>query len=193
MKRLVEAEVQEIRVGARGHRCLEPEYQKEQETNADNQQDVQQNRRPQAQTKSLHPERGQDRQHETDAQEHQVEVAPEVQVGMEEVAEAELATGADIVHDPSDLPDPIGGRASQTVQVDLEAVEVVGQLADGATYTYFTFNGSVPGPFIRVREGDTIELTLSNSDGSQFPHSIDLHAVNGPGGGAVYTQTNPGG
>lgn len=104
----------------------------------------------------------------------------------------EPAFGENIVHHPADIPDPIGSREPETVRVALEAVEVVGQLADGATYSYFTFNGSVPGPMIRVRVGDTVELTLANSGDSHFPHSIDLHAVNGPGGGHKYTQTNPG-
>ena len=44
------------------------------------------------------------------------------------------ATGADIVRDPTDLPGPIGNRAPTTVRIDLEAMEVVGQLADGTTY-----------------------------------------------------------
>jgi nitrite reductase (NO-forming) len=69
---------------------------------------------------------------------------------------------------------------------------VVGQLDEGATYTYFTFNGTIPGPFIRARVGDTIEVTLRNETSSALMHSVDLHAVNGPGGGAVYTQTDPG-
>jgi len=102
------------------------------------------------------------------------------------------AEGASIVHNPADLPGPIGRRAAQVIDVDLTAQEVVGQLADGATYPYFTFNGTVPGPFVRVRVGDTVNLTLHNATGSTLGHSIDLHAVNGPGGGAVYTQTLPG-
>ena len=40
--------------------------------------------------------------------------------------------------------------------------------------------------------GDTVELHLKNNDGSTFPHSIDLHAVTGPGGGANATQVSPG-
>jgi nitrite reductase (NO-forming) len=74
----------------------------------------------------------------------------------------------------------------------LEAVEVEGQLADGTTYTYLTFNGQVPGPFVRVRIDDTVELHLKNRSTSQLTHSIDLHAVTGPGGGAVLTQAPPG-
>jgi nitrite reductase (NO-forming) len=102
------------------------------------------------------------------------------------------AAGASVVHHPADLPGPIGSRGPATVRVDLTAKEVEGQLADGATFSYFTFNGSIPGPMIRVRLGDTIELHLKNETTSAFPHSIDLHAVTGPGGGAVFTQTNPG-
>jgi len=101
-------------------------------------------------------------------------------------------TGADIVRDPSDLPAPLAAREPQTVRVDLEAVEVEGQLADGTTYTYWTFNGAVPGPFIRVRIGDTIEVHMKNSTSSTMNHSVDFHAVTGPGGGAVMTQTEPG-
>jgi len=110
-----------------------------------------------------------------------------------EAAESEeSAQVASVVHNPADVPEPIGDRGPQTVRVDLVARELEAQLAEGTTYTYWTFNGTVPGPFIRVRVGDTVELTLTNEDGSMFPHSIDLHAVNGPGGGEVYTQTVPG-
>jgi len=100
--------------------------------------------------------------------------------------------GANIVKNPSDLPGPIGDRGPEIVRAELIGEEVVGQLDDGTTLSYFTFNGSVPGPFIRAREGDTVEITLTNATDSVFVHSVDLHAVNGPGGGAVYTQTNPG-
>jgi nitrite reductase (NO-forming) len=97
-----------------------------------------------------------------------------------------------IVRNPSDLPAPIGDRGPTNVRIDLVAKEVSGLLADGTTYTYFTFDGKVPGPFLRVRVGDTVELHLKNDLKSGFLHSIDLHAVTGPGGGAVFTQTKPG-
>ncbi len=102
------------------------------------------------------------------------------------------ADAVDIVRSPSEIPAPIGARAPQRVEIDLETVEVEGQLGDGTTYTYWTFNGQVPGPMLRVRVGDTVALTLHNAENSTNPHSIDLHAVNGPGGGAVGTQTEPG-
>jgi nitrite reductase (NO-forming) len=103
------------------------------------------------------------------------------------------ANAVSVVRNPSDLPPPVGNREATHLRIDLTAQEVVGQLADGTTFDYFTFDGKIPGPMLRVRVGDTVELHLKNPDGSLFPHSIDLHAVTGPGGGAVYTQTNPGG
>ncbi|MCC7207435.1 MAG: nitrite reductase, copper-containing [Anaerolineae bacterium] len=97
-----------------------------------------------------------------------------------------------IVRNPADVPAPVGDRDPTTVRVDMTAVEVSGLLADGTTYSFFTFDGQIPGPMIRVRVGDTIDFHLKNADGSVYPHSIDLHAVTGPGGGAVFTQTVPG-
>jgi nitrite reductase (NO-forming) len=99
----------------------------------------------------------------------------------------------DIVRDPTDLPAPLHREEPAFVRVDLETVEVSGQLDDGTTYTYWTFNGKVPGPFIRVRVGDTVEVHLTNPADSTMAHSVDFHAVTGPGGGAVATQTQPGG
>lgn len=106
--------------------------------------------------------------------------------------QSQAAVGENIVHHPAELPPPIGEREPQMVRVTLTTQEIEGQLADGTTLTYFTFNGTVPGPFIRIRVGDTVELHLRNATGNTFIHSIDLHAVTGPGGGAVFTQTNPG-
>ena len=102
------------------------------------------------------------------------------------------ADAVSVVRNPADLPAPVGDRGPTNVRVDLHAIEVNGILADGATYRYFTFDGKIPGPMIRVRVGDTVELHIHNDTSSQMIHSIDLHAVTGPGGGAVYTQTNPG-
>jgi nitrite reductase (NO-forming) len=99
----------------------------------------------------------------------------------------------DIVRDPSDVPAPIGNRGPEKIVVELETIELVGNLADGTTFKYWTFNGTVPGPFLRVRVGDTVEVHLKNLPDSVMAHSVDFHAVTGPGGGAVVTQTMPGG
>jgi nitrite reductase (NO-forming) len=87
---------------------------------------------------------------------------------------------------------PVGQREATTVKLELETQEVVATLDDGITYTYWTFGGTVPGPMIRVRQGDTVELTLKNSPTSQAAHNIDLHAVTGPGGGGEATMVAPG-
>jgi nitrite reductase (NO-forming) len=105
-------------------------------------------------------------------------------------AKADGATS--IVRDPTDLPRPIGNRGPQRVKVDLETTEIVGQLADGATYRYWTFNNKVPGPFVRVRVGDTVEVRLKNHDDSVMMHNVDFHAVTGPGGGAKATDAGAG-
>lgn len=108
--------------------------------------------------------------------------------------QASQTTAADIVRDPSDLPPPIGDRPAGIVHVVLTAREVTGVLdpSTGTTYRYWTFNGKVPGPFIRVRQGDTVEVTLQNDKNDMMVHSIDLHAALGPGGGAVLSQVPPG-
>jgi nitrite reductase (NO-forming) len=99
---------------------------------------------------------------------------------------------ADISREPTDLPPPVGKRDPQTVRVDLFAAEVEGRLAEGTTFGYWTFNGKVPGPFIRVRVGDTIDIHLKNSADSSMIHSVDFHAATGPGGGAAALQVDPG-
>jgi nitrite reductase (NO-forming) len=105
---------------------------------------------------------------------------------------AQAVVEADISREPTDLPGPIGKRDPQTVRVDLLSVEVEGRLAEGTTFGYWTFNGKVPGPFIRVRVGDTVDIHLKNSADSTMIHSVDFHAATGPGGGAASLQVDPG-
>lgn len=90
-----------------------------------------------------------------------------------------------------DVPPPIK-RSAGTVVVHLETRELRSRLADGVEYTFWTFGGHVPGPFLRIREGDSVEFHLSNHPTSKMPHNIDLHAVTGPGGGAASSFTAPG-
>jgi nitrite reductase (NO-forming) len=105
---------------------------------------------------------------------------------------AQTLVEADISRIATDLPPPIAKRAPQTIRVDLTTVELEGRLAEGTTFGYWTFNGKVPGPFLRARVGDTIDVRLKNSSDSAMVHSVDFHAATGPGGGAAATQTNPG-
>jgi len=91
-----------------------------------------------------------------------------------------------------EVPAPITRKQPAKVVVNVEAKEYVGTLADGVQYKFWSFNGTVPGPMIRVRQGDTVELHLKNHATSKFPHNMDLHAVNGPGGGAGANLAAPG-
>jgi len=97
-----------------------------------------------------------------------------------------------VMTDAPNVPPPITRTTSTKLIVNLEVTEVVKRLTDGVDYTFWTFGGSVPGKFIRVREGDEVEFTLSNHPTSRMPHNIDLHAVTGPGGGAAASMTAPG-
>jgi nitrite reductase (NO-forming) len=90
-----------------------------------------------------------------------------------------------------EVPPAITRSHATRVKVELETIEVTKRLADGVDYTFWTFGGSVPGTFIRVREGDEVELTLTNHASSVAAHNIDLHAVTGSGGGAGSTFAGP--
>tara|TARA_R110002153_G_scaffold190217_3_gene342984 strand:- start:2157 stop:3557 length:1401 start_codon:yes stop_codon:yes gene_type:complete len=93
---------------------------------------------------------------------------------------------------PPMVPPPITRDYSAKVVINLETREQVGSIADGVDYVFWSFGETVPGSFIRVRKGDEIEFHLSNHPSSKMPHNIDLHAVTGPGGGAVSSFTAPG-
>lgn len=98
----------------------------------------------------------------------------------------------DIAQDPNDIPQSLERAAPREIYIELTAKEVLAEMAPGVIFNYWTFNGKVPGPFLRVRQGDTVVLTLKNDATSLHDHSIDLHAVTGPGGGAVATMVAPG-
>ena len=93
---------------------------------------------------------------------------------------------------PPNVPPPITRKHPTTVVVNLEVKELVREIADGVDYSFWTFGGTVPGSFIRVREGDVVQFNLSNHPDNKMPHNIDLHAVTGPGGGAAASFTAPG-
>lgn len=101
-------------------------------------------------------------------------------------------TPLNVVREPTDLAPPLEAGGPRRVVINLETVEVNGKLDDGTTYHYWTFNEKVPGPFVRARLGDTIEVNLKNAADSMMKHSVDFHAVTGPGGGGTATQAAPG-
>jgi nitrite reductase (NO-forming) len=109
-----------------------------------------------------------------------------------------------------DLPPPLNRTQSQRVSINLYSDEVVAEMMPDVTYQYWTYNGKVPGPFIRARAGDQVEINLSHGKpgaahqghnehtsaehaaAGHSSHSIDLHAVVGPGGGAPLMQVAQG-
>ena len=93
---------------------------------------------------------------------------------------------------PPFVPRPVGKRAATKQIVHMEVVEKEMEMANGVSYVYWTFGGTVPGSFIRTRVGDEIEFHLKNHPDSKLPHNIDLHAVTGPGGGAESSFVAPG-
>jgi len=97
-----------------------------------------------------------------------------------------------VLTSPPQVPPPTGRSQPAKVVVHLDVREVVMPIAEGVDYTFWTFGGTVPGKFIRVRQGDTVEFHLMNHPDSKMPHNIDLHAVTGPGGGAASSFTAPG-
>ncbi|MCE7033094.1 copper-containing nitrite reductase [Lysobacter sp. GX 14042] len=93
---------------------------------------------------------------------------------------------------PPNVPPATGRDYPAKVVVEMDVVEKVMPISEGVDYTFWTFDGTVPGSFIRVRQGDTIEFHLRNMPDSKMPHNIDLHGVTGPGGGASSSFTAPG-
>jgi nitrite reductase (NO-forming) len=101
-------------------------------------------------------------------------------------------TFARVVADPTDIPGPIDRHSPSHHEIVLESVEIESEIEPGVTFKFMTFNGQIPGPMIRVRQGDTIKFTMKNPPENNMPHNVDFHAVYGPGGGAVATTASPG-
>ena len=102
------------------------------------------------------------------------------------------APARDIIRRANDLPPPLTAAGPRHHKVSLKTTEVIGQLENGTSFTYWTYNDRVPGPFVRVRVGDTVEVGMANAADSVMMHNVDFHAVTGPVGGAAATNANPG-
>jgi len=103
-----------------------------------------------------------------------------------------LSTVDAVLVAPPAVPPPSDRSSPANVVVDLTATEQQKEIAPGVSYDVWGFNGSTPGPMIRVRLGDTVEIKLTNPATNTQPHNIDLHAVNGPGGGMDASNVLPG-
>jgi nitrite reductase (NO-forming) len=60
-------------------------------------------------------------------------------------------------------------------RIRLEMKHATVTIAPGVRYAAWTFGGAVPGPALRVRQGDTVAFTLVNR--ANIPHSMDFHAA----------------
>ena len=117
-------------------------------------------------------------------------------IGLSIVSTTVMAVPPDVglvVKDPTLIPAPFVRTKPQTVTVDLEAIEVLADIdGSGQKALVWTYNGTIPGPLIRVMEGDVVTINLTNTSSNDRTHNIDLHAVLGPGGGASVTGVSPG-
>lgn len=109
-------------------------------------------------------------------------------MAMDEVRGEELAVRTSAPN----VPPPITRHYATKVLLNVEVKEHTEQLADGVSYTYWTFGDDAPGQFIRVREGDLIETRFSNHPDNSVAHNIDFHAATGPGGGGEASFVAPG-
>jgi nitrite reductase (NO-forming) len=84
----------------------------------------------------------------------------------EELAKAHVATDAALPAVP----------AGDLVKVHMTLKDMVIEIAPGVKYNTWAFDGhGAPGPIVHAREGQTVEMTLTN--GGAIPHSIDFHAA----------------
>ena len=93
-----------------------------------------------------------------------------------------LPTAADVAADPN-APAPVTYDATAPKLLpgkvhDLELVmtEELKTIAPGFVQKVWTFGGTVPGPVMRVKVGDTIRVTLKNATGNEMSHSLDYHS-----------------
>ncbi len=132
-------------------------------------------------------------------------------VAVDQSIRPDLTPVADMAEAPSDeehvsyapeVPPPIARPDQRIFDVEIESIEGVCPLdpENGVNTEMWGFRiagheevtcGS-PGPVIRGRVGDVVNITLTNLATSQRPHNIDFHAVTGQGGGAADLTVNPG-
>ena len=84
-----------------------------------------------------------------------------------------------------EVPSPIMRDYRVLLQVNLTTQTKLEKLTTQYKYEKWNFDSSVPGPFICVKVGDVVELSLLNLDETGNPHNIDCHAFTGPGAGAA--------
>jgi nitrite reductase (NO-forming) len=90
------------------------------------------------------------------------------------VSHGEAPVGTGNTDAPVDAGAP--PRSTQHVHhIRLEISNQTVQIAPNVPYAAWTFSARVPGPFLRVTQGDTVDFTLVNK--AMMPHSMDFHAA----------------
>lgn len=97
----------------------------------------------------------------------------EDQADISDDTDANEHAGEHINHPPVE---PKIRRDGNIVFIEMTAQVTDVEISRGITYHAWTFNGTVPGPVLRVKEGDTLVFTLRNHD-PENDHSMDFHAV----------------
>lgn len=68
--------------------------------------------------------------------------------------------------------------AAATVEVTMTAKEVdIAVDHSGKKRRMWTYDGKIPGPLVRVKQGDLVKFTLKNDAGNANSHSMDFHAA----------------
>lgn len=90
------------------------------------------------------------------------------------VSHGEAAIGSDVDHAPVDASAPPRSDA-RVVHVRFEILDTIVTVSNTVRYKAWTFAGRIPGPVVRVTQGDSVEFTLVNH--ASMPHSMDFHAA----------------
>ncbi|HEX5490762.1 MAG TPA: multicopper oxidase domain-containing protein [Candidatus Udaeobacter sp.] len=90
------------------------------------------------------------------------------------VSPLSIVSGAPVAHPaPAALPPLISNGDSASV--NLAATDTTVEIASGVQYQAWTFGGTVPGPILHVRQGQTVNVSFVNN--GNMTHSIDFHAA----------------
>lgn len=90
-----------------------------------------------------------------------------------------------LAYAPTAITPPIDRKYGTIDNVYLEAKEVTTEIERGVSFRCRTSHGTAPGPFLRAQVNDTIVVRFYDDASSSISHSVDSHAVTGPGGGAA--------
>jgi len=85
------------------------------------------------------------------------------------------------------VPPPITRRTPARLIINMTSTAKLSKLSPTEDYEFWTFSDAVPGPMIRCRVGDVMEVHFKNLDHNGIGHNVDFHAATGPGGGAAVT------